>query len=352
MKSKKKKNIGLAPGTVTYTGEKTDLEIRINYIQYHEDEYREELDQKVENVVLHPSNLNIVQWYDIRGLHNEEMIQKIADIFSMHPIAVEDAVDVNQRPVYIEYDDSAFIALKSIDFKNKKHEIVFQNVALYFGEGFVISFQEHDDDLFDKLRSRIKNQNARIRHKKSDYLAYAIIDFLVDNYFEVLEIIAAEIEILEDEINLNPEQVEKSKIYKLRKQLSRLRKRLAPLRDALLQFNRSELFFIDEKTIIFLHDVMDHTIQLIDILDNQRDILSSLQDLYISEISLKMNKVMQFLTIITAIFVPISFLAGLYGMNFKYIPELEYNYGYFILLTVMFLIVLALIINFRKKKWL
>jgi len=335
-----------------YTGQSTDVPIRINYIEFTASNYREELDQDPEGVVLHTSNLDIVQWYDIRGLYDEALIQKIGDIFSMHPIAIEDAVDVTQRPVYTEYEDAAFISMKSIDFDDARLKMVSQNVSVYFGDGFVLSFQEHKDDLFEKIRARIKNPNARIRQKKSDYLAYAIVDFLVDRYFEITEKVARHIEKLEEDISLRPEEVEKSRIYVLRKELQKIRKTLAPLRDALLQFARSDIEVMDPKTVAFIRDVSDHTIQLLDTLDNQRDVLSGLQDLYISEISLKMNQVMQFLTIITAIFVPISFLAGLYGMNFQYMPELQYKYGYFVLLSVMIIIIIGLIVNFKKKKWL
>lgn len=349
---KKKKNIGLAPGTVLYTGQKTDLPIRINYIEFTDENYKEELDQDESNVVLHPSNLNIVQWYDIRGLHDEKMIQEIGNTFGMHPIAIEDAVDVTQRPVYTEYDKGVFITLKNLSFDEEKYKLNTQHISLYFGEGFVISFQEDEDDLFEKLRLRIKNISSRVRHKKSDYLAYAICDFIIDSYFSIMEKVTSVVEALEEDISLRPETVDKSRIFKLRKELSKIRKTIAPLRDALMQFNRSDLNIIDDKTSAFIRDVIDHTIQLVDTVDNQRDIVSGLQDLYISEVSLKMNQIMQFLTIITAIFVPISFLAGLYGMNFQYIPELEYKYGYFALISVMILIVLGLIINFKKKNWL
>ncbi len=348
----KRRNIGLPPGTALYTGQKTDLPIRINYIQFTEEEYREDTDQNAEDVELHPSNLNIVQWYDIRGLHDELLIKKIGDIFSMHPIALEDAIDVNQRPVFTEYDNSAFLSFKSVSFDDETLKMGAQNVALYFGEGFLISFQENEDDLFVELRKRIKNPNARIRQKKSDYLAYAIVDMHVDRYFVIIEKIAQKIESLEEDINLRPETVDKGRIFSLRKELLKIRKTLSPLREALMQFNRSDLAVMDEKTTAFLRDVIDHTIQLVDTLDNQRDVLSGLQDLYISEISLKMNHVMQFLTIITAIFVPISFLTGLYGMNFEYIPELQMHNGYFVLWAVMLTIVIALVIYFKRNKWL
>lgn len=352
MKKKRKKNIGLPPGTAMYTGQKSDLLIRINYVEFNEHSYKEELDQKENRVLLHPSNLNLVQWYDIRGLHDEELINKIGAIFSMHPLAIEDAVDVMQRPLFTEYASGAFVSMKSVLFDDVSYKITTQSVSFYFGEGFVISFQENEDDLFQEIRSRLANEQSRIRHKKSDYLTYALIDYLVDSYFLIIERISRSIEKLEEDISLRPEEVEKSRIFLLRKEVQRVRKRVTPLREALLQFNRSDLPFIESQTSVFIRDVSDHTIQIIDSIDNQRDILAGLQDLYISEISLKMNQVMQFLTIITALFVPLSFLAGLYGMNFEYIPELKYKYGYFVLLGVMAIIAIGLLWNFKRKKWL
>lgn len=347
-----KKNIGLPPGTIQYTGQKTELDIRINYLEYNESHYREELDQQHNKVRLHPSNLKLNQWYDIRGLHNEELIRKIGDTFSMHPIAIEDAVDVNQRPMFTAYDSGAFISFKSIFYDEKDFRIHTQNVALYFGNGYVISFQENEDDLFEPIRERLHNENARIRQKRTDYLAYALVDFIVDRYFLVLEGIARSIEGIEEEISYNPEEFEKTRIFFLRKEIHKARKNISALREALLQFNRSELDIIEAKTQLFVRDVSDHAIQILDSLDNKREILAGLQDLYISEISLKMNQVMQFLTIITALFVPLSFLAGLYGMNFEYMPELGFKYGYFVLLGIMLLIIIALIWNFKRRKWL
>ncbi len=349
---KKHKGLGLPPGTTLYTGQKIDLDIRINYIEFSDDYYKEEIDQNEERVLLHSSDKNIVQWYDIRGLHDVNLINKIGSIFKMHPIAMEDAVDVLQRPSFIEYDNAAFISLKSVNYNDQTNKIALQNVSLYFGEGFVISFQEHEDDIFEDIRSRIKNINARIRHRKSDYLAYAIVDYLVDNYFMAMDNMAKSIESLEEAISLTPEDVNKEEIFKLRKELQKLRKSISPLREALSNFKRSELILLQDATIAYIRDVADHTIQLMDSIDNNREILSGLQDLYISEISLKMNQIMQFLTIITAVFVPISFLAGLYGMNFSYMPELQFKYGYYALLTVMLLVILFLIWNFKRKKWL
>ena len=166
MKKKQKKNIGLPPGTVMYTGQSTELDIRINYVEFSADKYKEELDQGEERVLLHPSNLNLVQWYDIRGLHDENLIKKIGGIFSMHPLAIEDAVDVSQRPLYTEYDTGAFLSMKNALFDESTYKIQTQNVSFYFGEGFVISFQENEDDLFKGIRNRLANSASRIRHKK------------------------------------------------------------------------------------------------------------------------------------------------------------------------------------------
>ncbi len=351
-KKRKKRIVGLPPGTAVYTGIISDVPVAINYVEYTADTYKEELNRTPQNINIHYSDVEIVQWYDIRGLHDIELIGKITAAFDMHPLAAEDAIDVRQRPNYTEYSDSHFISLKSLAYNKETKEVDRETVALYFGEGFVISFQEQKEDIFAEVRERIKSGKGRVRSKEMDYLAYVLVDFLVDNYYSVLDDLEEEIEILEEGIMLSSENVNKNNIFAVKKELIKVRKSAAPLREAVNSFSRSTSELISDNTRIFVRDLYDHTIHIIDNADSLRDILSGLQDLHISEISMKMNKIMQVLTIVTALFVPISFLTGLYGMNFDYIPELKYRYGYFILWVVMVLSVLLMLRYFWKKKWL
>lgn len=351
-KKRAKRNTGLPPGTSLYTGGITDAEVFVHYVEYDADKLVEEASSNKVSIILHPSRPEMVQWYDVRGLHDEGVIRSISERFKMHPIAVEDAVDIHQRPSYTEYEHGHFLSLKALSFDRKTLTVQRESVGLYFGEGFVLSFQELDKDTFEAVRSRVLQSKGRIRTRKADYLAYAIVDYIVDHYFTVLDDFEEEVELLEESISNSSSEGDKARIFLMKKELLKIRKSVGPLREAVNLFSRSESHLIDERTIVFIRDVYDHTIQIIDSVDSMRDILSGLQDLYISEISLKMNKIMQFLTIVTALFVPISFLTGLYGMNFEYIPELKHHNGYFILWGVMVVSVLAMLWYFWKKKWL
>ena len=342
----------MPPGAIRYTGNETNVPVVVDYIEYNNEFCESESNSGKKSFIIHASDVTKVQWYDIRGLHDEQLIREISEHFKMHPIAIEDAVDIHRRPTYIEYEYGHFISLKALSFDKENRQINRESLSLYFGEGFVISFQEKENDTLNDVRKRIVESKGRIRSRKSDYLTYAIVDYVVDNYFFVLDTIEEEIEVLEESISNNPELSNKSNIYELKKELVKIRKSVSPLREAINLFSRTESELIDDRTNSFIRDVYDHTIHIIDNVDSLRDILSGLQDLYISEISLRMNKIMQILTIVTAIFVPLSFLTGLYGMNFENMPELKYQYGYFILWGAMIIAVLAMLYYFRRNKWL
>jgi magnesium transporter len=342
----------MPPGALLYTGKITGVDVIVDYVEYNNEVSNFESSSGAESFLLHASDVTKVQWYDIRGLHDDNIIRDIAERFKMHPIAIADAVDIHQRPTYIEYEFGHFISLKVLSFDKLNNKINRESLSLYFGDGFVITFQEKPNDTLIQVRQRILESKGRILSRKSDYLTYTIVDFIVDNYFYVLDAIEEEVGQLEESISNNPQNTDKSNIYELKKELLKIRKSVSPLREAINLFSRTESSLVEDRTVSFIRDVYDHTIHIIDNVDSMRDILSGLQDLYISEISLKMNKTMQFLTIVTAIFVPISFLTGLYGMNFEYMPELKFQYGYFILWGAMIFAVLAMLYYFRKNKWL
>jgi magnesium transporter len=348
----KKRKIGLPPGTLVYTGDKTEIPISITYVEYDEQNYTTETYNKAQQLPIHQSNESIVQWYDIRGLHDINLIQKIAESFGVHSLAMEDIVDVYKRPSYVEYKNGHFISIKAFEYDAELNEVKPQTISLFFGKGFVLSFQEHEDDVFSVLRTRIANSKGRIRQRGSDYLTYAIIDVIVDRYFHVIDNVEETLEQLEDIISNDVDSINKGQLQATKVNLIKIRKSVVPLREALNQFIRSESELIDSNIEKYLRDVYDHTIQVVESTDTLRDILGGLQDLYISEISLKMNKIMQVLTIVTAVFVPLSFLTGLYGMNFEVIPELKHPNGYFILWGVMIVITIGMFWWFRKKRWL
>lgn len=350
--NEKKRNIGLPPGTLIYTGVKSEEAIKITYVEYDENYHSQEVFENTNQLPLHKSDDSIVQWYDVRGLHDVNLIESIAQNFGVHTLVMEDIVDVYKRPSYTEYTNGHFISLKAFEFNEHEQSVKPQAISIYFGKGFVLSFQEHDDDFFMNLRSRIAHSQGRIRKKGADYLAYAIVDHIVDKYYTVNDQLEELLEHIEQRLNDNVDSIDKGQLHSIKVNLVKLRRSVAPLREALNQFIRTESELVDDSTEVYLRDVYDHTIQITESIDTLRDVLSGLHDLYLSEISMKMNRIMQFLTIVTAIFVPLSFLTGVYGMNFEVIPELKHPYGYFILWGVMIFIAILMLWWFRRKKWL
>jgi|TARA_B110000908_G_C10202333_1_gene425958 magnesium transporter len=350
--SNHRKKIGLAPGSVIFTGDRKVDKVLIHYMQYDEENsIDKEIDSHSENI-FNASPLDKVNWYDVRGIHDTKLIELFGKNFSIHPIVLENIVDVNQRPKFEEYDKGIFIALRALSFNKKKNEVQKEHVVIYFNNGLIITFQETESDLFEAVRKRILSSSLRIRQRETDYLAYALLDVIVDKYYIVLEEMEDVIENLEEKMLVEQNIKDKNKIHHLKKELLIMRKSVAPLREAIGQFSKTESSFVQNNSQAFIRDLYEHTVQIMDSIDSSRDILNGLQDLFISEISFKMNKVMQLLTLISVIFIPLTFLAGIYGMNFDNIPELHYRYGYHILLGVMFVIFILLLVFFKRKKWL
>ena len=348
---KKPRKTGLPPGSIIFTGNQKVEEIKLHYLKYDATQLTEAELNSHETIALAPSAEEIVDWYDMRGLHDTILLEKFGKQFDIHPLILEDIADIGQRPKYEEYERGVFLIASALSFNTHDLSIQIEQVSIYFCKGLCLSWQETESDLFDAVRERIKVGKGRIRMRGTDYLAYALLDVLVDKYLQVIDEIGNEIEKLEDEILLNPNQNIRERIHHLKKETLKIRKIITPMREAVNRLSKAENQFIDENTQLFVRDLYDHTVQVQEIMETYRDTLNGLQDLYLSEISFKMNQVMQVLTIITTIFVPLSFLAGLYGMNFDYIPELHHRNGYFILLGVMFLIGVSFMAWFKKKGW-
>lgn len=349
--TKRRQKAGLPPGSILFTGKRKVEEIALHYMEYNEQTLQEQTLDNQTLTAFHEPNDQTVQWYDIRGLHDEALITEIGKVFQVNTLFLEDIVDIAQRPKYLEAEQGIFFIVKALAFNPEHQTVKTEQIALYIGKGFVLTFQEDATDLFFKIRDRLQRFGGRIRKQGADYLAYCLLDWVVDNYFIVLEEIQLSIEQLEEAILEQTHTQHKSTIHQLKQALIKARKSIAPLREAISQFAKSDSELLHPSTHQYLRDLQDHTLQIVDAVDTNRELLNSLQDLYLSEISFKMNQVMQVLTIITTIFVPLSFLAGLYGMNFDYIPELHHRYGYFILLGFMLTIVVGLITYFKKKNW-
>jgi magnesium transporter len=343
--------VGLAPGTLLYVLDKKIEKVRIRIIDYDEAQLTEKEVEKVEECFPFKDKPT-VSWINIDGLHDVELIEKIGKQFGLHPLILEDIVHTGQRPKLEDFGDHVFITLKMLYYNKQKGEIESEQISLIFGQNFVISFQERVGDIFDPLRERIRKGKGRVRKVGADYLAYALMDSIVDNYFVILEELGEKIEDAEQELAVNPTLETLQTIRTFKKEMIFLRKSIWPLREVVNSLERGESSLVDESTLIYLRDVYDHTIQIIDTVESYRDMLSGMLDVYLSSISNKMNEVMKVLTIFAAIFIPLTFIAGIYGMNFGFMPELGWRWGYFGILLVMAIVAVALIVYFKRKRWL
>ncbi|NNE27231.1 MAG: magnesium/cobalt transporter CorA, partial [Saprospiraceae bacterium] len=321
MSINKKQLLGTIPGSIIFNGQRKVEHIAIHYTEYNASFSNfEELDnQTIQS--FHTPKDDLVQWYDIRGLHDTDLLHEFGQLFNLHPLILEDTADVHQRPKLEEYPDGIYLKIHALSYNAEMKSISKEDVSIYLGRGFVLSFQEKSEDLLSLVRNRIRDKRGRITNKGADYLFYALLDSMVDNYFMLIDALALDIQKLETRISENPNDKIKEEILRLKKLFMSVRKSIHPMREAVIKLTKFENQLISEGSLIFIRDIHDHLYQIIESIDTNRDLLSGLQDLYISEISLEMNKVMQVLTIITTIFVPLSFIVGLYGMNFEYIPE-------------------------------
>jgi len=345
------KKVGLPPGTLVQIEEKKAEKAKITVIDYDEAQFQEKEARTIEECFPFKDTPTLT-WINIDGIHQVEIIEKIGTHFGIHPLILEDIMNTAQRPKMEDFEDYIFVVVKMIYYDDKDNEIKAEQLSVILGSNFVISFQEKEGDVFDPVRERIRKGKGRIRKMKPDYLAYALLDTIVDHYFVVLEKLGEKIEDMEEELVTNPTPETLQTIHTLKRELIFLRKSVWPLREVINVLERGESSLINESTGIYLRDVYDHTIQVIDTIETFRDMVSGMLDIYLSSISNKMNEVMKVLTIIATIFIPLTFVAGLYGMNFKYIPELEWHWGYFAVLSLMVLIVSWMVLYFRKKRWL
>ncbi|MFC2170140.1 magnesium/cobalt transporter CorA [Acidobacteriota bacterium] len=347
---KRRKTIGLPPGTPVYTGELKEEKVRISVLDYSEDDYRESETVAPEECFKFKDTKNVT-WINVDGIHKVDIIEKIGRQYEVHPLIIEDIVNPQQRPKMEDFGNNIYIVFKMLDYDDEGKEIKSEQVSLILGDTFVISFQEKQGDIFDPIRQRIRNAKGRIRKMGSDYLAYSLIDAIVDNYFIILEKVGERIEELENKIVSNPEPDVLQEIYKLKRSVIFLRKTVWPLRELISGLEKVETSIIREVIHKYLRDIYDHTIQIIDTVETYRDLLSGMHDTFLTSLSNRMNEVMKILTIIATIFIPLTFIAGIYGMNFKFMPELNWKWGYFSVWGIIILIVFGMFFFFKRKKW-
>jgi magnesium transporter len=343
---------GLPPGTLAYVGEAEHSKVKVTYFDYDEKKYIEEVPGKID-ACFPLKNKPTVTWVNFDGINDIELIKKLGACYGFHNLVLEDIIDTNQRPRMEDYGDYIFVIIKMLSWKEPEQKIVSEHVSLILGSNYVVSLQETPgDDVFDPVRDRIRNKRGLIRSKKADYLLTSMLDVITDNYFFILEKIAEKTEHIEEMIIKNPSTSLLQEIHSLRRELIFLRRAAWPMREVLNRLDSRKSSLIATDTELYVKDVYHNLVQVIDTCETLRDLLSSLLDIFYSNMSNKMNEIMKVLTIITTFFMPLSFLASLYGMNFKHMPELDMVFGYPMVLGLMLAVALFMFYYFRRKKWL
>jgi magnesium transporter len=348
---KASKKAGMSPGILVHVGEQKIETARISMMSYDPARLEEKELNYIEDSFAY-RDTPPVSWINIDGLHEVEMIEKIGTHFGIHPLTQEDIVNTGQRPKVEDFEDYIYLVLKMLKFDETSGHIVSEQVSLILGPHYLISFQETQGDVFNSVRERIRKGRVHIRKSGPDYLAYALIDAVVDHYFLILEKMGERIEHFEEQLHVQPTPEILQAIYDLKREMIYFRKQVWPMREVLNTWQKAESALVQEANTVFIRDVYDHTIQVIDTIESFRDIISGMMDLYLSTVSNKMNEVMKVLTIMATIFIPLTFVAGIYGMNFKYMPELEWKWSYPVLWMVLIVIFVGMVFYFKHKKWL
>lgn len=291
-----------------------------------------------------------IHWLDVVGTHNLSLLKSLEETISLHPLIIEDIHSTNQRLKIDYFPNYLFIVLKAINYQPKE-AISLVQVSFLIGKNFVFSFQEYLPNQFNPIFDRVKNPKSRLRKLGADYLAYLLLDILIDNYFTILEDFSDQFDDLQEQVVQYPTPDLLQTIYSLKKEVITLRKATWPLREVVSQLSKRDSDFVDEATVIYFRDINDQVFQIIDTIETFRDILSGMIDIFMSSVSNKMNEIMKVLTIIATIFIPLTFIAGIYGMNFQNMPELTWRWGYLTIICVMFALAIGMVIFFRKKKW-
>ncbi|MFX1324332.1 MAG: magnesium/cobalt transporter CorA [Promethearchaeota archaeon] len=347
----KKHNIGEPPGSLVYIGKKVALKTKIKVIDYSKEDYKMKELEKIDSPIS-SFEKSRKRWISIIGLPPINILEDIGNQFNLHHLLLEDIISPNQRPKFENHGEYLFILLKSVNYDEEKKSFETEQISLILGVNWVISIQEHENDFFIPIIDRIKFAKGIIRDMGTDYLLYTLIDIVIDNYFIMVENITELVEKYEDKIIENPEPENLKSIYSLKRTLINIRNAIWPTRELINKLQRENTKLLSDELEIYFRDVNDHTYIISDLVETQRDILFGMLDMYLSSVNNKMNDIMKILTVISTIFIPLSFLVSLYGMNFRYMPELSYPLAYPILLFVMVNIGIMMIVFFKKKKWL
>ncbi len=345
------KKAGLPPGTLIHIGQKKTDTPRIRVIDYDEKGVEEYDVQDVQQQCPPLKDKQTISWINVDGLHETETMKALGDCFGLHPLVLEDILNTDQRPKMEDYGSYLYLVFKMLYYEAESRTVLQEQISLVLGERFVISFQEREGDVFEPVRDRIRTGKGLVRKMGADYLVYTLLDVVVDNYFSVLEKLGENIEVLADRVLSAPEPTTLSEVQRSKREMLFLHRWVWPLREAVSALTKRDSSLVKEPTAIYLRDVYDHTLQIMDAVDLYREMLSETLDLYVSTVSNKLNQVMTVLTIIATIFIPLTFIAGVYGMNFKFMPELDWRWGYPFIWLVMIAIGVFMLVAFRRKKW-
>jgi magnesium transporter len=351
MFKRRSRKSGLLPGSLVHVGEKKMEKTRITVMDYDQDKFVEKQTETVAEC-LPFRDTSTITWINVDGVHEPEVIQHLGECYGIHPLILEDIMTTSQRPKLEDMGDYLFLVVRMMTNHRGPDEEKFEQVSLVVGSNFVLSFQEDVGDVFNPVRDRIRKGKGRMRSQGPDYLAYALLDAVVDGYYGELERVGEEIEVLEDEILKDPKPATLQHVHRLKRDMIFLRKSIWPLREVIGRLERRESPLIKESTALFLKDVYDHAIQVIDTVETFRDMLSGMLDTYLSSASHRMNEIMKVLTIIATIFIPLTFIVGIYGMNFKFMPELGWRWGYLGIWGLIAVVAVIMLFYFKRKKWL
>ena len=344
------RKVGMPPGSLVYTGEKGHLPTKITITRYNEQNIVEsQADSFTEcQMAADPGE---VTWINVTGISKVKDLEKVGECFKIHPLVLEDILEVGQRPKVEDYDEYLYIVLNSIQPVAEGDKLVAEEISLVLGPNYLLSFYTGADDIYAPIRERLLQAKGRIRKLGADYLAYSLIDLVVDNYFVELERFGEQMESLEDEVVARPSPQILRYVHRFKNDMIMLRKSLWPLREVIARLERRESPLISDNLSNYFRDVYDHTVIAIDTVETYRDILSGMLDIYLSSMSNRLNEIMKVLTIIATIFMPLTFITSLYGMNFKHMPELQWEYGYFVVIGVVVVVAVSMLEYFRRKHW-
>ncbi|PLX75159.1 MAG: magnesium and cobalt transport protein CorA [Desulfuromonas sp.] len=347
----KAKQVGLPPGALIHVGQQKTEQPIISLIRYDLSSLDCQTDISLEQAAGSRQE-GKVSWVNLSGIHDTAVVEAIGQTFEVHPLALEDILNTQHRPKLEEMQENTLVILKMLFFDQDSQSIRTEQVSMILGVDYVLTFQEQEGDVFDGVRGRLQRSNGRIRQRGPDYLAYALIDSIVDSYFHILEKVGDHLAQLEEVMMEGPDPSMLGRIHHYKRQLLMLHRSVWPLRDLVSELYKEESPLVAESTRVYLRDLYDHCIQVLDTVEIFRDMVSGLQDLYLSSVSNRMNEIMKVLTIMASIFIPLTFIAGIYGMNFEYIPELRWRWGYFAVWLVMIAGALGMLLFFKRKRWL